>query len=215
MLRSQIRAWLKAGIMDNLEDQSSEVSELGTPQGGIISPLLMNIALHGLENVVLKEFGRHKVKVIRYADDFIITAKRYGEVIKAKALVEEFLKPVGLRLSDKKTSIRHSRQRFQSNSPGVEFLGFYFRNIKCSPHRGVKNTRGKNMPFKLITRPSKKSVANHKGKLKALLIKYKNAPLDKVIERLSSTIRGWTDYHSITQCTKTFSAIDGWWWKTL
>jgi RNA-directed DNA polymerase len=61
--------------MDNFKDATSETNEAGTPQGGIISPLLANIALHGMETAVLSKFGRNRVKVIRYADDFVITSR--------------------------------------------------------------------------------------------------------------------------------------------
>jgi RNA-directed DNA polymerase len=105
--------------------------------------------------------------------------------------------------------IGHSFIPLGEKKPGLEFLGFYSRNVKCSYHRGVKNTRGKNQPFQVVTMPSRASVNKHKKRLKAVLYEYKSAPLEKVIERLSQTIRGWTGYHSITQCTKAFSAIDG------
>jgi len=87
MFRNQIESWLKAGIMHTLNELSSEVNLSGTPQGSIISPLLMNVVLHGMETHVLNEFGRDKIKVIRYADDFIVFGKRLSEIyLKDKAI---------------------------------------------------------------------------------------------------------------------------------
>jgi len=75
MFENQIKSWLQAGIIHTSADESSEINYSGTPQGGVISPLLMNIALHGMENYVINEFGRSQIKVIRYADDFVIFGK--------------------------------------------------------------------------------------------------------------------------------------------
>lgn len=75
MFENQIKSWLQAGIIHTSVDESSEINYSGTPQGGVISPLLMNIALHGMENYVINLFGRSQIKVIRYADDFVIFGK--------------------------------------------------------------------------------------------------------------------------------------------
>lgn len=189
----------------------------GTPQGGVISPLLMNIALHGMEEHVIKKFSRNKVKVVRYADDFVIFGKTLDDVQTAKELVTEFLKPVGLKLSEKKTRFGHSMsvETGTTGPIGLDFLSFHFRNIVCSKHRGVKNTRGIPQGFKLITRPSNESIANHKRALSKILLEFKGAPIGRVMERLSSRIKGWTWYHSVTQCTLTFSKLDAWLWNRL
>jgi len=185
--------------MDSTENDSSEINEMGTPQGGVLSPLLMNITLHGIEKHVTKEFGRNKIKVVRYADDFVIFGKTLKDVQKAEKLVSEFLKPVGLRLSEEKTRIGHSMEsKPETFGPiGLNFLSFHFRNVKCSRHRGVKNTRGVKQPFRLITCPSREAVADHKKAINRILVEYKGAPLGRVIERLSSKIEGWTWYYSV------------------
>ena len=96
------------------------------PQGGVLSPLLMNIALHGMENYVTKEFGRNKIKVVRYADDFVIFGKTLKDVQKAEKLVIEFLKPVGLNLSAEKTRIGHSMEKKPGTSgPNRIRLSFF------------------------------------------------------------------------------------------
>jgi RNA-directed DNA polymerase len=217
MIKNQIQAWLKAGILDYRSGESSEIDLVGTPQGGVISPLLMNIALHGMEEHVIREFKRNEIKVVRYADDFVIFGKTLESVQKAKVLVSEFLRPVGLKLSKEKTRIGHSME----NKPGVtepiglDFLSFHFRNIPCSKHRGVKSTKGVPQNFRLITRPSKESINNHKRALSNILVEYKGAPIGRVIERLSNRVKSWTWYQSVTQCTRTFSKLDEWLWRKL
>jgi RNA-directed DNA polymerase len=218
MFEQQIQSWLKAGIMaDKLED-SFEINNTGTPQGGVISPLLMNIALHGMEiNVIENLTKRNEIKVVRYADDFVIFGKTLESVQKAKEVVKVFLKPVGLELSKEKIRIGHSMVKVTGTEGpvGLDFLGYHFRNVKCSIHRGVKSTQGKKQPFKLTTHPSKEAVKRHKANLRVTLKKYKKAPLGKMIERTASIIKGWTWYHSVTQCHKTFSKIDSWLWARL
>lgn len=197
MFKEQVLAWLKAGIMSPTENDSSEINKMGTPQGGVLSPLLINIALHGLESYVVTKFGRNKIKLIRYADDFVVFGKTLKDVQKAEKLIIDFLKCAGLTLSAKKTRIGHSLE----NKPGttgptsINFLSFTFQNVKCSRHREVKNTKGITQPFRLVTKPSREAVASHKKVLRRILFIYKNAPLGAVIERLSSKIKG---RHGIT-----------------
>lgn len=215
MFKAQISAWLKVRIMSPTENDSSEINEMGTPQGGVLSPLLMNIALHGLEAHVVTKFGRNKIKLICYADDFVVFGKTLKDVQKAKKLVIDFLKCVGLNLSA--TRIGHSME----NKPGttrsnsIDFLSFSFQNIKCSRHRGVKSTKEVTQPFRLVTKPSREAVVNHKKSLTRILVRYKNTPLGAVIERLAYKIKGWTWYHFVTQSTRTFSKFDAWLWRKL
>ena len=89
-------------------EESSEINEAGTPQGGVLSPLLMNVALHGMKTAVENEFGRNKVKLVRYSDDFIVFAKTLDDILKVKEIIIDFLKPRGLNLSEEKTRIGHS-----------------------------------------------------------------------------------------------------------
>lgn len=216
-LHNQIKSWLKAGIMHTTVEESSEINESGTPQGGVLSPLLMNIALHGMETAVERELERSKIKLIRYADDFVVFAKTLDDILKAKKIIIDFLKPRGLNLSEEKTRIGHSMENKPGTSGpvGLDFLGYHFRTKSCSIHRGVKNTRGVPQRFKLLTHPSRDAVKRHKQNLKKILIDFKGAPIGRVVERLSSTIKGWTWYHSVTQSTRTFSRLDEWFWKVL
>jgi RNA-directed DNA polymerase len=216
MFKNQIHSWLKAGIMDFPFEKFSEINELGTPQGNVLSPLLMNITLHGVEEYICKKFGRYEIKVVRYADDLVIFGKTLTNVQKAKQLVIEFLKPTGLNLSEEKTRIGHSMiHELGTTGPiGLDFLSYNFKNIICSKHRGVKNTKGVPQKFKLITKPSAEAVAKHKALLSRILKEFKGAPMGRVIERLSNCIKDWTWYHSVTQSTRTFLKLDEWfYWK--
>jgi RNA-directed DNA polymerase len=124
MFKYQIWSWLKDRIMASTESESSEINEMGTPQGGVFSLLLMNIALHGMENYVTKEFGRNQIKVVRYADDFVVFGQTLKDVQKAERLIIEFLEPVGLSLSMEKTRIGHSMEKKPGASGpiGLDFL---------------------------------------------------------------------------------------------
>lgn len=214
---NQIKSWLKAGIMHTTLEESSEINEAGIPQGGVLSPLLMNIALHGMETAVESKFGRNKIKLVRYADDFVVFSKTLDDILKAKDIIISFLKPISLNLSMEKSRIGHSMgNKPGTSSPvGLDFLGYHFRTKSCSIHRGVKSTRGVSQRFKLFTYPSRDAVKRHKQNLKKILVDFKGAPIGRVIERLSSTIKGWTWYHSVTQSTRTFSRLGEWLWKVL
>jgi RNA-directed DNA polymerase len=120
-----LEQWLKSGVMEELNYMETEE---GTPQGGIISPTLCNIALNGIENLIKKANPSKKgkspgVHVIRYADDMIITGKTQDIAIKNKNILAEFLAERGLQLNEKKTLITHIKE-------GFDFLGFNIRRMK-------------------------------------------------------------------------------------
>jgi RNA-directed DNA polymerase len=167
----------------------------------------MNIALHGMETAVENKFGRNKIKLVRYADDFVVFANTLDDILKAKEIIINFLKPRGLNLSEEKTRIGHSIEKGTSGPVGLDFLGYHFRTKSCSIHRGVKSTLGVPQRFKLLTHPSRDGVKRHKQNLKKILIDFKGAPIGRVVERLSSTIKGWTCYHSVTKSTENFLSI--------
>lgn len=212
---NQIKSWLKAGIMYTTSEESSEINEAGTPQGGVLSPLLTNITLHGMETVVGSKFGNNMIKLVRYADDSVVFAKTLDDTLKAKEIIIDFLKPRGLNFSEEKTRTGHSMENKPGTSgpAGLDSLGFHFLTKSCSIHRKVKNTRGVPQRLKLVTHPSRDAVKRHKHNLKKILIDFKGSPLGRVVERLSSTIKGWIWYHSVTQSTRTFSTLDEWFWK--
>ncbi|QJB29555.1 hypothetical protein HFV01_14365 [Limnospira fusiformis SAG 85.79] len=127
-IRRQIRAWLKAGVIDS--GQLFPTDE-GTPQGGVISPLLANIALHGMEESI-KELveqlpgkgsrtnRRRAVSLIRYADDFVIIHENLGVIEKCRDHIQEWLKGMGLELKEEKTHITHT----QECDNGIRFSRF-------------------------------------------------------------------------------------------
>lgn len=179
--------------MEENKDVKIKPNEAGTPQGGIISPLLCNIALHGLETQVLKGFSRDKVKIIRYADDFIITASKIEDIHKAKEIAEKFLATMDLELSIEKTRIGHTMKRLTNNRNekiGLDFLGFHFRNIETSKRNGVKNTRGEKQAFKQISSPTRMSSKRHFKAIKQLLNKMRGTNAGAVIGKLKPIISG-------------------------
>jgi RNA-directed DNA polymerase len=217
-IKRQVEAWLKAGVLTSHPEVSmfsTEFHNQGTPQGGVISPLLANIALNRMEKAVCE--GREKkIKLIRYADDVVIFTKEKFLVEEALQSLKNFLNLMNLNLSESKTRISHSMcLKHENDSNGLNYLGFNFRNLETSIHRGVKSTRGKKQRFKQLTMPSRISVQRHKANVRATLIRYKNAPLTAVISRLALIIKSWTYYYSISKATRVFSNLDAWLFKIL
>ena len=171
-----LKSWLKAGYLEN--------SQFYNTNGGVISPTLMNHTLNGLEEYLEKAFkpgygisstGKKVlkatcIKLVRYADDFIVTGRSRRQLERVKQVIEEFLKLRGLKFNDDKTSIRHIND-------GFEFLGWNFRKYNN----------------KLICKISAKSIQNHRRDIK-YLTKTIHKP-DILIYKLNSKIKGWENYH--------------------
>lgn len=209
----QVRAWLQAGVIEPNGSCKENLPQIvksvkGTPQGGVISPLLANIALDGLEGVC-------RGKIIRYADDFVVLANTLDIIHEDYDSILEFLEPIGLRLNEEKTSFKHTMKPLRGRSPGFEFLGFRFQNHRVSRHSGVKSTWGIKQNFVQVSKPAKGSVLRHRRAVSSKLHKLKSAPLSRVIADLSLIMRGWTSYFSLSQCTETFRRQDGWLFKKL
>jgi RNA-directed DNA polymerase len=188
--------WLKAGYM---EESVLAPTEAGTPQGGIISPVLANFALNGLEAALRGQFkNRHqfdqaKINLVRYADDFVITGiSRELLEEKIRPAVERFLAIRGLSLSPEKTKITHIEE-------GYDFLGQNVRRY------------GK----KLLIKPSKKNVQAFLQKIRSVVRSLRAAPQRRVIEKLNPMISGWARYHHHVVSTKTFSYVDSQIWECL
>ncbi|WP_147564825.1 group II intron reverse transcriptase/maturase [Clostridium tyrobutyricum] len=174
-------------------------TDKGSPQGGAISSLYANMTLDGLENLIQDNYHRNskgnienhyraktKVNLIRYADDFIITAKTKEIAEEVKNLVSSFLKTRGLTLSDEKTNITHIDN-------GFDFLGWNFRKFKG----------------KLIVKPSKDSIKSMIQKCSNIILKEGKAmSQSEIIRRLNLIIRGWTNYHRHVVASHTFSYIN-------
>ncbi len=169
-IKAQIRQWLKAGVMDNC---IFEATEAGTPQGGVISPLLANIALDGMIRLIEQKFPKKKctvqAKVIRYADDFVVISPQLKIIQQCQIAIEEWLKPIGLELKPAKTRICHTLKEIEVKGikvkPGFDFLGWNFRQYPVGKHHSGK-TGGMNsklIGFRTIIKPSKKAIKASRG----------------------------------------------------
>ncbi|MDB9314456.1 group II intron reverse transcriptase/maturase [Spirulina sp. CS-785/01] len=220
--KRSIKQWLKAGVMDN---GVFEATEAGTPQGGVISPLLANIALHGMIESVVNSFPRTKVidgkreqtyrpKIIRYADDFVVLANTPEVVLEARQLIEEWLKSAGLQLKPEKTRLCNTLSEWNEEKPGFDFLGFNIRHYPVSIHKGVNTGRG-TKPYQLYIKPSKKAVQNHYNACKEVIKRLKTAPQAALISKINPIIRGWSRYFSTVVSKEIFSKIDHMIWVAL
>ena len=200
-----IRGWLKAGV---LEGQDFTPTEQGTPQGGVISPLLANIALHGMEKVAKEGFAKsssvEKPIVVRYADDFVILYSDLAELQKAAERITAWLAGMGLQLSPKKTRTTHTLDRCEGNV-GFDFLGFTVRQHRVGKTHTGKDTRQRPLGFKTIIRPSKEAMKRHTQEIGRKLRKMRNAPQESIIKELNPIIGGWCNYHRWVVCSKAFS----------
>jgi len=197
MNKDVLRGWLKAGYV---ESGKLFPTEAGTPQGGIASPTIANIALDGLETVLIEKFGqnrrisnRHQVWMVRYADDFIITG-RSKELLEneVKPLVETFLAERGLQLSPTKTAITHI-------SEGFDFLG-----------QNVRKYDGK-----LLIKPSAKNVKAFLNKVRETIRENCSMRQETLINLLNPMIRGWANYHRHVVAKTMYSKVDHHIWQAL
>lgn len=197
-----LEKWLKSGYV---ERGRLFPTEQGTPQGGIISPTLANLALDGIEDLLEQRFGSgggkrnpHKVHFSRYADDFVITgdSKEFLEN-EVKPLVQDFLAARGLKLSEEKTKITHI-------SEGFDFLGQNIRKYRF----GTPNE-------KLIITPSKKNVKTFLDGIRETIYQLRGAEQSTVIETLNPKILGWANYHRHICAKDIFSAVDNTIWQLL
>jgi len=213
--KDTINQWLKSGIMEN---QKFQASDIGTPQGGIISPLLANIALDGMEGYLYKklrekgyrshDIRRGQTRVVRYADDFVIMHEKKEVIEDSKQIIAEWLKERGLELSEEKTKIVHSTE-------GFDFLGFNCRHYdnETKGYRAKKfaNKQG----FKILIKPSKKSIETHSSKIKEVFRQMKAAPQEDIIWKLNPIIRGWTNYYRGCVASDTFQRLDYLMWESI
>lgn len=198
--RELVKQWLKAGVM---EDGEWQATELGVPQGGVISPVLLNVALHGMEQALGIRYnsqgGIHrdcKRAVVRYADDFVVFTETKQDAVEAKKELGAWLAERGLSFSPQKTRIVHLRE-------GFDFLGFNVRHYRTTR---TDQPRG----WKLFIKPSEKSIQRFKVKLKGLWLSLRGHNERYVLAKLNPVIRGWTNYYRIGVSKQVFSDLDAW-----
>ena len=197
--KNVIHAWLKAGYCE-FPDFNINYTDQGTPQGGVISPLLANIALHGMEKVLnIKtvsttghNFGTNKYAIVRYADDFVVLCDSEEKCIEAKNLLDPWLKERGLEFSLEKVHIRNVNK-------GFKFLGCHIKYY------------GKTK-INLLIKPHPEEVSRLKEKLRNVFLKFKGqAPL-QLITAINPIIRGWANYYLPFVSSDTFSSLDHFMW---
>jgi len=211
---SLVKAFLKSGVLTDLGNR--EETWTGTPQGGILSPLLANIALSALDEYFDRQWqqemrtggqrrtrrrhGQGNWKLIRFADDLVLMVS--GDRHHAEALREEVaavLAPLGLRLAPEKTRTVHIDE-------GFDFLGQHIRRMR---KRGTSK-------YYVYTKPSRKAIQAIKDKVKARTYRStRHKDLDELITSLNRSLAGWANYfrHGVSKAT--FSAIDAFTWGRL
>jgi RNA-directed DNA polymerase len=195
--RGIIRQWLKAGVIEN---GRLSATEDGVPQGGVVSPVLLNVALHGMEQaagVRYRTTGRHagtlrpdSPTLVRYADDMVALCRTRDEALQIKAQLAEWLAPRGLAFNEDKT-------RVVSLDDGFDFLGFNARRYND----------------KLLTKPSKAAQRRVRERLRREMRSLRGANARTVIVRLNPIIRGWAAYYRIAVSSEVFASLDDYMWK--
>ena len=197
--REQVRAWMKAGVVD--KGRYSPTEE-GTPQGGVISPLLLNIALQGMEEAAgVRYDSRGYVKagcptVIVYADDFVALCHSRTQAEAVQAELSIWLEERGLSLNREKTRIGRI-------SDGFDFLSFNIRRYRTS------------QGSKALTRPSRDAMKKIRRRLADELREMRGAPEGQVIYTLNPVIRGQANYYRTGASKKSFQALDSYLWQQL
>jgi RNA-directed DNA polymerase len=215
-LKRLIKAWLKAGVMD--KGEWLETDE-GTPQGGVISPLLANIALHGMNeainNIAQCVSGCKNTKqkraltFVRYADDFVILHPELNVIERCLTEISAWLEKMGLELKPSKTRIGHTLQKPNiSSQEGFDFLGFNIRQYKVGKTHSGKTPQRKLLGFKTIIKPSAKAIKSHYDEICKIINAHKSAPQEALIKCLNPVIRGWANYYSTVVSKEIFSDID-------
>lgn len=202
MERGILRKWLKAGYVEKL---ALHPTEEGTPQGGIISPVLANFALNGLETLLKERYPKNSLKsqkakanLVRYADDFIITGST-KELLEdeIKPLVEQFMLERGLELSSEKTLITHIRE-------GFDFLGQNVRKYGGKQgHRGSQYASGK-----LLIKPSRKNVDAFLDGVREVVRTHRQSRAGELVMLLNPKIKGWANYHRHVVSKRIYGYVD-------
>ena len=196
--RNMVRGWLKAGVFE--PGKGFAPTEEGTPQGGVISPLLLNVALHGLEEAAGVRYStgasagkakRTSPVAIRYADDLVVCCLTRQQAEQVKAQLAQWLAPRGLAFNEDKT-------RIVSLEAGYDFLGFNVRRYRNG---------------KLLIKPSNAAVRRVKRKLAEQMRRLRGQNVSAVLAAINPITRGWASFYRSVVSKKTFNTLDDYLWK--
>jgi RNA-directed DNA polymerase len=215
-LGRQTKSWLKAGIID--QNIFSETIQ-GTPQGGIISPLLANVALHGMENAIKEHLTNRTIydsqgkamrtrdklsslSLVRYADDFVIIHESLEIVLECRDIIINQLRTMGLELKPEKTKIKHTLYDKLSDDKkaGFDFLGFTIQHRNTT--KSSSYVAGKQLGYQLIITPSKKSQQKYQKRISEIIRKHASNTQEALILELNPVIRGWSRYFAVSDAKK-------------
>lgn len=211
-VRQQIKAWLKSGVID--QGAFTATSE-GTPQGGVISPLLANIALHGLEQRIIqfaetldlrypngermrKKDRIYSLSLIRYADDFVVLHEDKAVVQRCREIISDWLAGIGLELKPEKTRLTHTLhpELSEDGFAGFDFLGHHIRQYPAGKYQSDRNAQGRILGFDTLIIPSPKASKVHQEDIGRIIRKHRSSPQAALIKDLNPVIRGWTSYYA-------------------
>ena len=193
-MKRLIKGWLECGVLDN----GFHRTERGSPQGGVISPLLALIALKGIERHIKRlGTGTYPIYVVAYADDMVILARREKDIHRAQAALEKWLHKIGLELNPRKTTRCHT---LHGENPGFEFLGFQVRQHPVGKYRAKRG-------YKTLITPTAEGVKRHVERLKQTIHRHRGATQQILIDRLNPIIQGWSQYYRSVSSYKTFAKV--------
>ncbi|WP_211243775.1 group II intron reverse transcriptase/maturase [Runella limosa] len=214
VFRRLLKGWLKAGV---LEAEVFTPTEAGTPQGGVISPLLANIALHGMEQYVQQQFRQRrisptrlsaKITLIRYADDFVVIHEDKAILEQCQIRLAEWLAGWGLAMKPSKTRLVHTLHPTQEQEAGFDFLSMTVRQFKVGRSHSGKDRQGHLLGFKTLIKPSKKAQARHWQQLRQVIRRQSSSPQEALIREVNPIIRGWCAYYAGVVAKDVFSRMD-------
>jgi RNA-directed DNA polymerase len=179
-----IRNWLKAGVVK--DDQFHDTS-IGSPQGGVISPLLANIYLNYLDTIWEKKFG-HLGTLVRYADDLVVLCKTKGEALQSIDILKAVFHKLELQINTKKSKLVN----LWGDKTGFDFLGYHHRKIP-------KHNRGGVVAFPLRSYPSRKAMKKMRQRVKEITEPRNRLywSMQRMVKELNPVIQGWKNYYSI------------------
>lgn len=197
-----VRAWLKAGVMEH-----GVCAETAASQSGVVTPLLANIAFHGMETALNTAcaYREGKPTLVRYAYDCVVFHPTEQGIVQARAVLEQWIKDSGLEMKPGTTRISHTLQAYQGNV-GFDFLEWTVRQFPVGKTHAGNITRLDQRPgFKTIIRPGKEAEKRHMAEIKEVLRKNLNVSQGQLIRELNPVIQRWTRSHRTVRAADTLS----------